>query len=190
MGASRNEPIEAHLDTIFDVARRTVLSMGANTYEADEVAQLTAFKLWQTWDRTNLVSIRLEEIRWRAYIRRVARNTHVDLIRGHQRRIARQQRAHEEQTRGRPCAPEAEGTVPVDTSGIDAWLARDAIAREILQLPVQQRKVAARIFLEDRSVNEVAVELGLQPQTVRKHARAARETLRTRLSEAEEPQPL
>jgi RNA polymerase sigma factor (sigma-70 family) len=189
MGASRNTPIDAHLDVIFDVARRTVLGMGANTFEADEVAQLTAFKLWRTWDRPNLVSIRLEEVRWRAYVRRVARNTHVDLIRGHQRRIARQQRAFEES--GRATATSETGElVPVEPSGIDAWLARDAIAREILHLPVQQCKVAARIFLEDRSVNEIAAELGLQPQTVRKHARAAREKLRTRLSEAEEPQPL
>jgi RNA polymerase sigma factor (sigma-70 family) len=189
MGDSRHTPIEAHLGTIFEVARRTATGMGANTYEADEVAQLTVFKLWRGWDRPSLRAIRLEAVRWRAYIRQVARNTHVDLIRAHQRRIARQHRAFEERNGYPPGTSEGGGAAPVDTTGIDAWLAQDTIAREIDRLPVQQRRVAARIFLEDRSVAEVAEELGLQPQTVRKHARAARETLRTRLSETE-PQHL
>ena len=45
------------------------------------------------------------------------------------------------------------------------------------------------MFLLEMSAREIAIELGLEAQTVRKHARAARETLRIRLTEAEEPQP-
>jgi RNA polymerase sigma factor (sigma-70 family) len=198
MGERRRKPmdpidsdgsIEEHLDTIFSVARATARSLGGNDYEADEVAQLTAYKLWCRRADPRVVDLlTIGGARWRGYIRQTARNTHIDLIRQHQRRLARQQRAEEGRT-GRPFVEGDAALVPVPVGDVEEWIARQVIADEIELLPTQQRRVARRIFLLELSVAEVAEELQLQQQTVRKHARAARQWLRNRLSEAE-PQPL
>ncbi|MEM9561597.1 MAG: sigma-70 family RNA polymerase sigma factor [Actinomycetota bacterium] len=190
MGERRYGRIEDHLDTIFETARATARSKGANRYEADEVAQLTAYKLWRRWDNDHKLAA-LREIggaRWRGYIRETARNTHIDLIREHQRRIARQHRAHERRT-GQPAADERTGTSLVRVDNVEAWLARASIAELIMELPTQQRKVAARMFILEMSAREVGEELGLEAQTVRKHARAAREALQARLAEFEASGP-
>lgn len=186
MGDSRYEPIDAHLDVIFTTAKIRARALGANEFEADEVAQLTAYKLWRRWEHHKVVALRsIGGARWRAYISEAAKNTHVDLIREHQRRIARQQRAHEQHT-GTP--PTVDSTVTgVKVDNVESHMARDAIVWEILCLPRQQRRVAVRMFVLEMSAREVADELGIEAQTVRKHARAAREALRQRLLEAEEP---
>lgn len=182
MGERRND-IDAHLDTIFAVARATARALKANTYEADEVAQLTAYKLWRHWEDPKVVALRgIGGSRWRGYIRQTARNTHYDLIRQHQRRLARQLRAEERRT-GRPVTTDGGGLVRIAVEDIEAWIARQLLTQEIELLPPQQRRVAARLFLLEMSTREIAAELDLQEQTVRKHARAARETLRLRLAE-------
>ncbi len=190
MGERRYDRIEDHLDTIFDTATATARSKGANRYEADEVAQLTAYKLWRRWDNDNkLAALRtIGGARWRGYIRETARNTHIDLIREHQRRIARQHRAHERRT-GQAAGDERAGTNLVRVDNVEAWLARDHIAELIMELPTQQQKVAAMMFVLEMSAREIGDELGLEAQTVRKHARAARETLRERLAELEASGP-
>ena len=45
----RRHPIEDELDSILAVARGRALSLGANSHEADEVAQLTVYKVWRKW---------------------------------------------------------------------------------------------------------------------------------------------
>ncbi len=190
MGERRYDTIDDHLDTIFETAKAMARQLGTNPYEADEVAQLTAYKLWRRWDSDpKMAALRdIGGARWRGYIRETARNTYVDLVREHQRRLARQQKAHERHA-GPTAAEERPGTVWVRVDNVESWLARDAIAELILDLPPQQRRVAVRMFLLEMSAKEVAAELKLEPQTVRKHARLARETLRVRLTEAEEAQP-
>lgn len=185
MGERRIEPIEAHLDTIFTAARLTAMGLGANTFEADEVAQLTALKLWQRWEDAKVGTLReIGGTRWRGYIRQTARNTHVDLIRQHQRRLAREQRSEEGRI-GRPIVDGVARIEPSPVGDVEAWAARDEIASEIARLSGQQRKVAAMLWVLEMSVAEVASELRIEKQTVRKHARAARETLRLRLAEIE-----
>ena len=186
MGERRDDSIEAHLDIIFETATAKARQLGTNTYEADEVAQLTAYKLWRRWEDQKVVTLRrIGGARWKGYIRETAKNTYVDLLRQHQRRLARQKRAHEWRT-GQP-TPSVDGEVaPVWVDNIEASLARAAVAEEIFGLPTQQQKVAARMFLLEMTAKEIAEELGLEAQTVRKHARAARETLRARLTQDEE----
>lgn len=186
-----DDRIDQHLDTIFAVARATALSKGVNTYEADEVAQLTAYKLWRRWEDSMVVTLRaIGGTRWRGYIRKVAINAYIDQVRQHQRRLARQLRAEEVRT-GRPAVEGADHLQPAQIGDVEQWLARHSIHELILLLPAQQQKVAARVWLLEMSVREVALELGLQEQTIRKHARAARENLRQLLNESEEePQPL
>lgn len=190
MGDSRNDSIEAHLDVIFETAKAKAKQLGTNTFEADEVAQLTAYKLWQRWEDPKVTKLRrVGGARWKGYIRKTAKNTHVDLVRQHHRRLARQQRAHERQTGHGPRFIEGHIT-QAWVNNVEYSLGRAAIAEEILNLPGQQREVAARMFLLEMTAREIGEELGLEAQTVRKHARAARETLRIRLSEAEESQIL
>lgn len=190
MGDSRDDRIEVHLDLIFETAQGRARQLGTNAFEADEVAQLTAYKLWRRWDDPKVVTLRrIGGARWKGYIREVAKNTHVDLVRQHQRRMARQQRAHECRTGQQPNRVDGE-IAQEKVNNIESSLARAMVAEEILNLPPQQQKVAARMFLLEMTAKEIGQELGLEPQTVRKHARAARETLRIRLSEAEEAETI
>jgi RNA polymerase sigma factor (sigma-70 family) len=63
-------------------------------------------------------------------------------------------------------------------------LSRTLIAEEIEDLPTEkQRNVARAVFLEGKSTAEVANDLGIQPQAVRKHLRPARQRLIERLSD-------
>lgn len=190
MGDSRDDHIEEHLDLIFETARAKAHQLGTNTYEADEVAQLTAYKLWVRWEHPKVIALRrIGGSRWRGYIREVAKNTYVDQVRQHQRRIARQQRAYECRVGHR--ATWVDGQIAqVWVNNIEASLGRDLIVEEILKLPPQQQKVAIRMFLLEMSAREVAEEIGLEAQTVRKHARAARETLKARIIEAEEAETI
>ena len=112
----------------------------------------------------------------------IAKSTHVDLVRQHQRRLARQQRAQESRT-GISGARDLDSAVAYTSSGQEDWLARVSVAEEIDRLPRAQREVARRMFFLEMSAREIAAELGIEAQTVRKHARAARETLRVKLAE-------
>ncbi|MEL6983325.1 MAG: sigma-70 family RNA polymerase sigma factor [Actinomycetota bacterium] len=190
MGDSRDDRIEAHLDLIFETARAKAHQLRTNSFEADEVAQLTAYKLWRRWEDPKVATLRrIGGARWKGYIREVAKNTYVDLVRQHQRRLARQQRAHECRTGQQPNWADGE-IAQVWVNNIESSLARAIVAEEILNLPPQQQKVAARMFLLEMTAREIGHELDLEPQTVRKHARAARETLRIRLAEAEEAETI
>ncbi len=190
MGDSRDDRIEDHLDLIFETARAKAHQLGTNTFEADEVAQLTAYKLWRRWKDPKVIALRrIGGSRWRGYIREVAKNAYVDQVRQHQRRLARQQKAYECRVGHR--ATWVDGQIAqVWVNNIEASLARDLIVEEILKLPPQQQKVAVRMFLLEMSAREIAEELGLEAQTVRKHARSARETLRTRILEAEDSETI
>jgi RNA polymerase sigma factor (sigma-70 family) len=171
---------EEQLVIVYEVARAAVRRRGANRYEADDAAQLTALKLWQAWHRPAIAELRsgASPGRWRSYIRRTAVNTYVDLIRNHQRRIQRHQTAAELQT-GEPVSRAIERSTEV----VEAWMGRDQLAREIFSLGGQQQRVAILLWLEELSSNEVAERLNIDAQTVRKHARLARAKLRERLDD-------
>ncbi len=186
MGAyGRGGQIEEQLAVILMVARRTALSKGANDHEADEVAQATALKLWRKWNTADVRRARSRDShRWHGYIRSAARNVYYDCIRSHQRRLAREGRAAECHSM-RPSSSNGEWAAPPSPSEIEAYLARALIAEEILKLPRQQRAAAIRVFIKEMTIAEVAEELGIQAQSVRKNLRAAKETLQARLAEAE-----
>ncbi len=174
---------ELELKRILTVARAAALAVGANDHEADEVAQTTAVKLWSKWQTEHIRRARRRgRERWEGYVRRAARNVHYDLVRSHQRRIDRQHRAA-----NLACASieslRLGLAVPASPEQIEAHLGRSMIAEEIMRLPTRQRQVAARICLEEMTVSEVALDLNIQPQSVRKHLRRARRTLQVRLSE-------
>ncbi|MGI9596956.1 MAG: RNA polymerase sigma factor [Acidimicrobiales bacterium] len=176
---------EEELARILSIARATALAIGASEHEADEVAQTTAVKLWMKWEADHVQrAMSWDRRRWESYVRRAAKNVHFDLVRGHQRRISRQCRAADQSPFG-PHDYEVTYAVPASPSEIEAHLARAMIAEEIMKLPSRQRQVAARMCLEEMSVAEVAADLNIQAQSVRKHLKLARAALRKRLSDLE-----
>lgn len=179
---AQEQPTAQDLQLILDVAKLKALSLGANTCEADEVAQATAIRFFEKWNTRSIrVARARSRNRWEAYIRRVARNIQWDLIRSHQRRLAR-----ETKVAGRNIpVVHRNGTIsaPETPAGVDSYMARAAIAQIIMELPPKQRAVAVRLCIDELSVNEVAEELGLQPQSVRKNMRAAREAIKKALEE-------
>ena len=185
---SRNEPTDRDLEQILNVAKNTARARGANHFEADEVAQATAVKLWVKWNHAHIRRARSRSAgSWEAYIRSTAKNLHIDRIRAHQRRLARQTRAstfHD----GNTVTSATGWQVPATPCDSEWLVARAAIADEIRLLPPKQRAVAEGIFIQEMTVSELALEMGVQTQLVRKHLRAAKRTLCSRLAEAETEQ--
>lgn len=180
-----DEPSDRDLELILAVAKSTARARGANRFEADEVAQSTVVKLWTKWDQPGVRAARARpDDQWIAYIRTTARNLYIDRIRSHQRRIARQTRAstiHD----GNTVTSSNGWQVPATPSVADWLLAHWAIIEEIRALPPKQRAVADGIFVRQMTVSELATEMNVQTQLVRKHLRKAKQTLQDRLAEAE-----
>lgn len=185
----QEQPTAEDLQRILLVARQKALSLGANVHEADEVSQETALRLYLKWNSRSVKRARARsDVRWDAFVRRVARNMQWDLIKSHQRRLARQTKAL---GRDVPIVHKNGAiSAPASPSGIDGYMARADIAEIIMNLPRQQRAVAVRICIEEKSVNEVAAELGLQPQSVRKNMRTARQAIKQALEEENSNQKL
>ncbi len=65
---------------------------------------------------------------------------------------------------------------------------RDRFAASLAALPERQRLVLARIEVDGVSANEVALELGITPETVRWHLHQARRALRAPLGVLRDPE--
>lgn len=179
---SQNQPSDDELQHIISLAERTARRAGANDAEADEVAQSTVFRFWTRWDDPKLRLARSRnEKRWNAYIRKSAINIYRDRIRAHQRRKHREDIAN----MADPTVTRRPGTsalTRIYPCPIEARMVRTLIAEAIETLPTdKQRQVARAVFLYEMSTAEVAAELGIQPQAVRKHLRPAREGLIDRI---------
>ena len=185
--SSRNEPTDVELGHIMTVARWAALRMGANDAEADEIAQSVVVRFWERWNSAGLRSARNRTAtRWDGYIRRTAVNLYRDRIRGHQRRLFRQYMASttDPTVSFQPGTSTLTQTAPCQ---VENFLARTHIAELIRELPNRkQRQIAWAVFVDGKSSTEVATELGIQPQTVRKHLRPARERLIQDLTAEEE----
>lgn len=185
MGETGRQPDEGDLTEVRQISRATASALGANRFEADEVAQAVLVKLWMKWNAPHIVRARMRsESRWKAYIRRTTTNVYYDKIREHQRRVARNAKAAAASSLG-PGGASSIWNAPIDSREVEAYLARDWICAEILRLPPMQGKVAAYVFLEEMTVPEVAEALGIQDQSVRKSLRAAKATLQKRIGEGE-----
>ncbi len=181
---SLNQPTDGELQHIITVAEVTARRVGANDAEADEVAQSTVFRFWTRWNDPMIRTARLRGAkRWNAYIRKSAINVYRDRIRAHQRRRHREDMA----SAADPTVTRRPGTsalTRVYPCPIEARMVRTLFAEAIETLPTaKQRQVARAVFLYEMSTAEVARELGIQPQAVRKHLRPARETLIAQVSE-------
>jgi RNA polymerase sigma factor (sigma-70 family) len=75
--------------------------------------------------------------------------------------------------------------VPSDVAGISSLLGRNVIIAELAKLPPRQRLVAWLVFFHELSTREIADELGIQPQAVRKLLRSAKANLIDRIAESQ-----
>lgn len=162
-------------------ARQAALSRGANAHEADEVAQITLEKLWLRWDSAGVAAARTAgPERWSAYVRTVAFNAHKDQIRGYQRWMDRARQdlpAVDPDRVGRPNVIRR----PLIAGVAGSHIARLLLVEQLAQLPDRQRRIAFLRIEVGMSNREVARELEIQPQTVRKHFRLALDVLREQL---------
>jgi RNA polymerase sigma factor (sigma-70 family) len=182
---SSSEPTDTDLELILAVAKSVARAKGANHHEADEVAQSTVVKLWQKWQHQSVLAARgRPDGQWVAYVRTTARNVYIDRIRGHQRRINRQTRASVIHPGNTVTTPNG-WQIPAIPEVAEWAVGRSFIVEQIRALPPKQRVVAEGIFLRELTVSELADELGVQPQLVRKHLRKAKQLLQDWLSEAE-----
>jgi RNA polymerase sigma factor (sigma-70 family) len=133
---------------------RFVIAIGANGDEAAEIAQVTFFKAFQSWD-----AIRAP----RAWIRRVAVN---------ELTAARQAARRETPQATLPDAP-----APVSTA-LSAELSEEArqVLAALRALPPRQRQVMAWI-IDGFGAAEIARELGVSPESVRQSHAKARKNL-------------
>ena len=162
-----NEPPNLH--SIWTLARRAAMRVGASEADADDVAQIVTERLWRTWDDSHVRAARGRgPDAWDAYVVVAGRNALRDLVRSRRRRQAREQGVAAPEVRPPPAArPGVQRSPLVSPSAIDEYLARLEIAAAIKELPGRQRYVAWRIFIDGWSLERVGNELGLSPRTIR-----------------------
>ena len=184
------QPTSDELAYVRSVAKQAALTALKNDrFEADDVAQETVLKLLNRWNQPNVSQARSNDRAWRNYVARTARNASYDLIRSEARRQARDTAYSDLPPTGLN-RPGVIRTTQALESRADLVPDKLLIVDEIRSLPGRQRAVAALMFLCGASVSEAANNLGIQPRTVRKHMRAARQTLIHRMELAEVPEDL
>jgi RNA polymerase sigma factor (sigma-70 family) len=133
---------------------RFVMAIGVGTDEAAEIAQVTFFKAFQSWD-----AIRAP----RAWIRRVALNE-----------LTAARRAARRET---PQATLPDAAVPVSTAmAVELTEEARRVLAALQALPPGQRQVMAWI-IDGFSAAEIARELGVSPESVRQSHAKARKSL-------------
>lgn len=179
---SGDSPSNRDLEVILKLARQEALARGANAHEADDVAQQVMIRLWRTWREPHVVRARLRgEKRWHGYVRSAARNVHIDEIRKYQRRIGREDRYVDHPAATLPARPHVVRPVPPHPFEAEAYLGRELLVGLLDDLPQKQREVALAVFVNELAIPEVAEQLGLQAQSVRKRLRTAQRTIRQML---------
>jgi RNA polymerase sigma-70 factor (ECF subfamily) len=133
---------------------RLVLSMVVNVARAEEVTQDIFLKVWQSlraYDGRAALS---------TWIYAIARNTSISHLRAESyRRVLPLEEA-----------PEPASRVPSGLSSLE-------VAQLVERLPDAQRQVVTLFYLQERSIEEVALMLDLPEGTVKSHLHRGRKTL-------------
>ena len=135
---------------------RSVTASTGNRESADDATQDAFIKAHARW--STLLNYEAPE----AWVRRVAINISRDRLRSDRRRRNR------EAATGPDVAPDLTEAFEADT-GASALLA---------ELTPRQREIARLFYVEDRSIDEIASGLGLDPGTLKFHLARARDRLR------------
>jgi RNA polymerase sigma factor (sigma-70 family) len=144
------------------------LEASGDHHSAEDVLQDTYLKLFRTWD---LITARPGSLK--AYGRTAVRNAAVDYF-----------RRNGKMTTLAGLVPEAAeggtlGGIPhAEVTDLGAL-----VVTLIDQLPDQQRRVVTGIYLEDKCMEEVALDMKVKAETAQRYLRAALKNLERRLDE-------
>ncbi len=181
---SSSDPSSSDIAEVLTWAKISALSRRVSAIEADEVAQVTAEKIWRSWNKPSVEAVRSQgTAKRRAYVSVVARNTYRDLVREHQRRLARNARSADRSLAQLPDRPGVNR--PTVSEVAAAHAGRLVLVESLAILPGRQRVIAYLIIARQLTPSEVGEMLNIEAQTVRKHLRSAKEALRDHIAQAE-----
>ncbi len=160
-GTDLDAEFEAFFAAHHDAVLRSLTAAAGNDHDAAVDATQDAFiKAHARWS-----TIRTYD-QPESWVRRIAINTSRDRHRSDQRR------------RDREAAVDATAVVHADIAGTERVDADAAIGELLDELPARQREIAALYYVDDRSVDEIADELGISAGTVKSQLAEARARLR------------
>lgn len=178
-------PTDSDLAEVRTIATASARYYGAKPHELDDIVQRTMIKVWEQWNAPHMTRARRRRgVRWAAYIRRITKHTHLDLIRSNRRRLQRDATAADI-PHPLPPRPGVERDTGNGVDHIELSIARDYIIELLAQLPERQRLVATLVLVEEKTPTEVGERLDWEPQAVRKSLRIAKEKLKRLMQEQE-----
>ncbi len=179
-----NQPTDSDLHEVRVIAENSARYFGARVHEIDEVVQRTLIKVWEHWSSPHIVRARHRRgVRWAAYIRKIAKHQHLDLVRGHGRRLERDTLAAGLRRTGAPRPGVHRVRDDQAVNEMEAIVGRQHIIELFEQLPERQRMVAHLVLVEELSPAEIGERFDWDPQAVRKSLRAAKEKLKVLIHE-------
>lgn len=135
-------------------------SMTGDRAIAHDIAQEALLRLHDRWDTVSAYD------RPEAWLRRVASNLLID----HHRSRAAERRAIERLAVG---VPRTDGSADPASDDLDGWF------RLLAQLPPRQRLIASLFYGFDRSIADIAADLGVSENTIKSSLSKARSALRS-----------
>ena len=172
-------PTDEQINEIFEIADKAGLAVGARNDVLEDVKQLTASKLAARWNSPSVVAARtIGGRQWRGYVGITARHTYFDVVRSERRRIKRQRIALDI-PEPRPQRPGTNRQEDNPRSDIDLFLAQETVKDVIDEhLDGNERMVAYGLFVDGRSIADLAEELDRAPRTIRAYRQTAIRALR------------
>lgn len=176
---SRHHPMPdpAEAAEICRVARTGGARAGASGAVLDDVVQTVAINIATRWDEPYMVAARSRtSTAWHAYIMVCARNAYRDIGRGEGRRWVREQRSVSPAAGDPlPDRPGVQRRGPDEpASNLERYVARRLIADLLGEhLEGRSRQVAALVFIDGLTSQEIAERLELSVRSVNRIKRAA-----------------
>lgn len=175
-------PTEEQIREIIEVADKAASAVGARNDILEDVRQITLSKLIASWNSPSVITARkIGGRRWRGYVGVTARHAYFDLLRGDSRWRRRHRLAFDIP----PPKPRRPGTHrPADDqrSEIDDFLAQEIVKSLIDEhLDGNERIGAQGLFVDGKSIEQLADELDKAPRTIRAYRQAAIKKLRAAL---------
>lgn len=174
-----DEPTHEALRQVRIMATDAARFYNAGPDEVEDVAQETVIAIWRQWNAPHIARARKRQgARWRGYVRKTAKNKLSNMRRGNNRRVNRQLKSAgaRRQAPARPMVNRQTGMLAADE--MQQRIELDFVLGLFEQLPERQRTVATLVVYHELTPAEAAQLLGVDPQTVRKSLRAARERLK------------